>query len=99
MNTQNAAHRSVSVVLAVVLVGGIAGLAGCRTNAEASGPADQVVTIRYERVAVDPHQGLPADRLEEAVARDTSRAAELSARFAGRPADRIEEQLAREATQ
>lgn len=101
MFPRNSRHRTVSLVLAVVLIGGVGSLAGCRTVTGASGPDSRVVTIRYERseAATPSYEGLPADRVEDAIAREAAHDAALSARFAGMPADRIEEQLERETAQ
>jgi hypothetical protein len=84
-------HRTAAVVLAVVLVAGAGGLTGCRSGV-------QVMRIHYERslTPAESFGGLPADRIEQAIARDAARAAALSERFAGVPADRVQDQLDRE---
>lgn len=91
-------HRTAAVVLAVMLVAGAGGLTGCRSGAQGAAPDVQVVRIHYERslTPAESFGGLPADRIEQAIARDAARAAALSERFAGVPADRVQDQLDRE---
>ena len=106
MDSNTNSGRIVRGVLAGVLAAGAClGLAACQSATVTPEPEPAVyedALARHERIeqaAADRmrerYAGLPADRIEGAIAREEAHREEVLARHAGLPADRIEEALAR----
>lgn len=88
-------RRNTSVALAAVVVIGLGSLTACQTGAKGAVDQSTRPTVHSTPIPTQ-YTGMPADRIADALERESARTREIAERFHGVPADRIEEQLARE---